>query len=124
MTDRSDESAMKRLEQVRRLLMATDSKQMMPQFQNTSGFMKLITPTFEESAGFPSRHNAASSQVKSHIRGEVDPVTLISINAFGGPALKMQGDSDRHNYLHPSMMVVIPSEKDLLTPPICLGEEP
>lgn len=74
--------------------------------------MKLITPTFEESAGFPSRHNMASSQAKNNMR-EADPVTLISINAFGGPALKMQGDSDRHNYLHPSMMVVIPSEKDL-----------
>jgi hypothetical protein len=59
------------------------------------------------------------------MKGEADPVTLISINAFGGgPAIKMQGDSERHNYLHPSMMVVMPSEKDLQTPPICLGEEP
>lgn len=47
------------------------------------------------------------------MRGEADPVTLISINAFGGPAIKMQGDSDGQNYLYPSMMVVIPSEKDL-----------
>jgi len=37
--------------------------------------------------------------------------------------MKINGDSDRHNYIHPSMMVVVPSEKDLQTPPICLGDD-
>ena len=58
------------------------------------------------------------------MRGTIEeqPVTLVSIGAFL-PAQKMNGDSDRHQFHHPSMMVVVPSEKDLQTPPICLGDE-
>lgn len=81
-------------------------------------YMKLITPTFEESACFPSQQNrhAYSSCQAPNKRGGGDDCN--SVSGFG-LAPKANGDSDRHNLVYqecvdqcPKMMLVA-SDSDM-----------
>jgi hypothetical protein len=90
--------------------------------------MKLITPTFEESAHFHNPAIHTSHCAATAFQGAPYYEDLAS-NSIQGVAHKAHGDSDRHNLeyqeceAHPHAMLVVGSDLSdanmLQTPPMC-----
>ena len=90
------------------------------QTQIGSSFMKLITPTFEESAGFPSQ-SRPNMMIAVSSQNQMIPFSKASVDEhdFRKPLL---GDTDRSNFL--MMLGSSDTEfQNILHTPMCLSKD-